>query len=147
MAKSDLLFLEIHHWVIQSAAGWTEQDAENRMDALRTATRDLVRANQANQAQWVALTFAGRTQEIAVRTEAGKVYLHVAYVLQATVTANADAQAVREAIGSLMQGAFANLSQGIYDYQKSVEDFGTESPVSYVASSGDDFGGNGGSFR
>lgn len=138
---ADTLFLEIHHWVIQRATGWTEQDAEDRMDALRQATREMVRRNQANQLHWMELAFEGRSQEIAVRTDAGKVYLNIVYTLRASVSRTETPQAVREAIGALMQGAFAELSQGIYDYQKAVEDFGSESPVSYVASAGDDFSG------
>lgn len=141
MAQPDYLYLEIHHWVNQRSTNWTEEQAEDRMDALRKATRDMVRRNQANQPHWLALGFIGRTQEIAVRTDAGKVYLHVAYTVQASVSKDEDPQTVREAIGALMQAAFANLSQGIYDFQKSVEDFGTQSPVSYVASAGDDFSG------
>ncbi len=141
MARPDKLFLEIHHWVIQRATNWTEQDAENRMDALRAATRDMVRANQANQPRWLDLSFDGRTNEIAVLTEAGKVYLHIAYTLRAGVNKAESPQAVREALAALMQGALGNLAQGVYAYQKAVEDFGSESPVSYVASAGDDFSG------
>ena len=57
MAKPDLLKLEIHHWVVALAEGWTAQQAEDRMDALRKATRTLVRQNQANQPQWISLRF------------------------------------------------------------------------------------------
>lgn len=143
MAKSDILYFEIHHWVIQRASGgWTERDAENRLSALRAATRELVRANQANFGDlWMSLRFAGRSNATALSIDAGKVYLHEAFPLEARVGAQVNPQAVREGIWALMQGALAELAQDIYAYQVNIEDFGTRSPISYVADAGSDFSG------
>lgn len=139
MGKPDYLYLEVNHWIVLKAANWTPQQAEDRMDALRKATRDLVRRVQANQPQWTSLSYDGRATERSIFVEGGKTFLHYACTLKAAVNREADPAVVRKAFGVLMQGAFAELSQGIYDYQRPLEDFGTKSPISYVASAGDDF--------
>lgn len=140
MAKQDILFFEIHHWVVLVAENWTAEQAEQRLNALRRETRDLVRANQANKANWSALSFEGRSNAMALRVESGKVYLHESFLLAARVGTNQDPQAAQDAIETLMK-AHLTSGQGIYGYQRDVDDFGAESPVSYVASAGADFSG------
>lgn len=140
MAKADLLFFEIWHWVAFVADDWTPEDAERLLNTLRQQTRDMVRANQANKPNWVTLAFAGRSETATLRTKSGKVYLTEAVTLAATVGQGQDPQAAQDAILALMK-AHLTSGQGVYGYQRDVEDFGSESPVSYVASAGADFSG------
>lgn len=138
MAKADILYFEIHHWVTVVAESWTAEDAERTLNALRRETRELVRLNQANAPNWITLAFAGRSNAMTLRTESGKVFLHEAFALAATVTQEQSPQAVQDALLVLMK-AHLTSGQGMYGYQRDVEDFGSESPVSYVASAGAEF--------
>lgn len=129
---------EIHVWVVHSAPGWTEQDAENALDDIEGQIAGAIEANGANKPNWISLNWDGRSEANAVRVERGLVLLHEMIPVAAVVQRDKDRQSVREAIAALLTGAVTN-AQAVYAYQ--VTDFSTASPIVYVASAGSERGG------
>ncbi len=135
MAKAIRYYFEINVWVVHSAQGWTEQDAENALDALDDEIKTAIEENGGTRAHWVSLNFGGRSNAEGVRDEKGRVYLHEAIPIFCVVNPSETRQQVREAIAILLSGACVS-ARSVYAYQ--VKDFSTRSPVVYVASAGSD---------
>lgn len=139
MYKVDRLHFEAHVWVIHKTPAWTEQQAENALDALELQILQAVQSADANAANWTALQIAGRSGA-TMELVGGAAWLHEVVPLSATVTRGASRQTVREAIANLLTAAVTS-AQRVYAYQPAY--FGTatqtrevEFPIVYLASAG-----------
>lgn len=66
----------IQVWVLayDRAGGWTEADAEDRLDAIERALSEWLGENQVNET-WTAIEYAAMSTVTAAVTEAGETYL------------------------------------------------------------------------
>ena len=77
------VFLQVDIFVLYAAVGWTEQDAETRLDDIEAAIAGVVDANQ-ETANWLALNWADRSQRVDVAI-GGVDYIRELLVLAAEV--------------------------------------------------------------
>ncbi len=135
MAKVVKFFFEIEAWVIHSAPNWTPQQAENALDLIEKQITTAIEANGGTRPDWIGLAFNGRSTAMTLKDEKGRVYLSEAFPILAVVPSNAEREAIRVAITALLRGA-VTAAKEVLEYQ--TRDFGTKSPVVYVASAGSD---------
>jgi hypothetical protein len=57
--RQNIIKLTIHVFVLYAATGWTEAEAEDRLDAIEAAIADVVDANSGQNAYWLALDYDG----------------------------------------------------------------------------------------
>lgn len=139
MFKNDKLYFEAHSWVVHKADNWTEQDAENAIDALEVQILQSVDAAPANAANWVSLQIAGRSNA-TLEIVSGITWIHEVIPLMANVARGTNRRTAREAIANLLTATVTSAQQ-VFAYQPAY--FGTitqslemESPVVYLASAG-----------
>lgn len=74
-------YVTVHFFALYAdATVWTEQDAEDQLDALEAALVDLITANQ-HSVCWQAIEYAGRSGPIDLLTIGGVDYRHEAVPL------------------------------------------------------------------
>lgn len=139
MFRTDTLYFEIHIWVLYVGDSWTEQQAENALDALEGEIGSAVVGSNANASNWIALQHGGRSNVI-LELLAGVGWLHEIIPVEMTVTRGQARQTKREALANLLTAACTSAQQ-VFAYEPRT--FGTATPakeiqfpVVYVANAG-----------
>ena len=59
--RSNIAYLTVYVFVAYAAEGWTEAQAEDRLDLIERTIADVVDANSGTTAYWVAMDYDGRS--------------------------------------------------------------------------------------
>lgn len=59
--RQNIVKLTIHVFVVYAATGWTEANAEDRLDAIEAAVADVIDANSGSTANWIAMDYDGES--------------------------------------------------------------------------------------
>lgn len=138
MFRTDTLYFEVHVWVLYVGDSWTEQQAENALDALEGEIWGAIVGSAANTHEWIALQHGGRSNVILEMMNVG--WLHEVIPVEMTVTRGQERQTKREALANLLTAACTS-AQAVFAYEPRT--FGTATPakeiqfpVVYVANAG-----------
>lgn len=78
-------YFSVQVWVLYASGGWTEADAEDRLDEIEMAIAEYVNLNQREIGFWEALSFEGRSEALEVTPLGGEPYLVERFTLSALV--------------------------------------------------------------
>lgn len=113
---------EIHTWTRYSDAdnGWTEQNAENMVDALEQQIAQALHTVRGNTANWIRLEYDAPSiiETVAGQIVGGVPYIHEAATVRVTVRDPlVSRQTIRDAIAAVLT-QFVTNAAAVYAYQR-----------------------------